>query len=96
MPNEVADEILHRALAELVDAGLDPLAAASVMAETALREMPHVACCGPCLAAALRAVGEQLDAQTDELLEAVAAEAQPVEEKASEARTPFRQSVSVH
>jgi hypothetical protein len=79
MSNEVAEAILHRAFDELIDAGLDPLAAVSVMARTALREMPRVACCGPCLAAALRAVGEQLDAQTDELLEAVAADAQPVE-----------------
>jgi hypothetical protein len=78
--HEAANEILSRALDELADAGLDPILAATAMARTGLASMPHVACCASCLNAALRAVGEQLDALIDEVIEEARANAAvPVE-----------------
>jgi hypothetical protein len=78
--SEVADKILARAFDELVDAGLDSILAATAMARTGLREMPHAACCATCLNAALRAVGEQLDALIDDVIEEARANAAvPVE-----------------
>jgi hypothetical protein len=73
--HEAAEAILHRAFDELIDAGLDPILAATAMARTGLREMPAAACCVTCLNAALRAVGEQLDAMIDDVLEEARANA---------------------
>jgi hypothetical protein len=78
--NEVAEAILSRAFDELVDGGIDPIVVAVEMARTGLASMPDAACCATRLNAALRAVGEQLDAQIDELLEEARANAAvPVE-----------------
>jgi hypothetical protein len=78
--HEVADEILTRAFDELVDAGLDPLVVAIEMARTGLASMPDAACCATCLNSALRAGGEQLDAQIDDLIAEARANAAEADE----------------